>query len=155
MYKGEAWEMHRAIVPAALPQKLTWLRCNKRPNPALSTPALFDTTVRLFVVVLASAAMSFSGIPHRPKPPTTLSAHTRARRKRIIIREDVCKRAVELNMIDPAGSGKSYRVCPLLMSFTASSAEATSLLTDRTVEANRTWRIFRRRMRWEKRIPKL
>ncbi len=41
------------------------------PRPKLSTPALFETTVNSFTFVLAKAFIKFSGIPHKPKPPTS------------------------------------------------------------------------------------
>src|SRR5215475_5479190 len=37
--------------------------------PKPSTPALLETMVRSFVPLRWTAAMRFSGIPHRPKPP--------------------------------------------------------------------------------------
>jgi hypothetical protein len=39
-----------------------------RPNP--STPALFDIQVSPVTSLSARAAMQFSGIPHKPKPPS-------------------------------------------------------------------------------------
>src|SRR5213075_2312828 len=65
--------------------------CRRSPRPQSSTPALFDTQVRFFTPSVTSALIRFSGMPQRPKPPTT-------------------------------------RVEPSLMSLTASSAEATTLL---------------------------
>ena len=45
----------------------------KRNVPKLSTPALLETQVRSFAPSLATAAIKFSGMPHKPKPPTILS----------------------------------------------------------------------------------
>jgi hypothetical protein len=39
--------------------------------PKPSTPALLPTMVRPFTAV-ASAAIRFSGMPHRPKPPAAM-----------------------------------------------------------------------------------
>src|ERR1700756_5531748 len=48
--------------------------CRSRPRPPSSTPALFETQVRFFTPRFTSALMRFSGIPQRPKPPTTSRA---------------------------------------------------------------------------------
>src|ERR1051325_4082883 len=45
--------------------------CSSRPRPQSSTPALLETQVRFFTPRLTSALMRFSGMPQRPKPPTT------------------------------------------------------------------------------------
>src|ERR1051326_706706 len=45
--------------------------CSSRPRPQSSTPALFETHVRPLTPRLTIALMRFSGIPQRPKPPTT------------------------------------------------------------------------------------
>ena len=42
--------------------------------PKSSTPALLLMTVRSFVPRARSAAMRFSGMPHRPKPPIMMDA---------------------------------------------------------------------------------
>ena len=42
----------------------------RRPKPKSSTPALFETAVKSFVPVSLKAFIKFSGIPHKPKPPT-------------------------------------------------------------------------------------
>src|SRR5258705_6997022 len=42
--------------------------------PKPSTPALLLMVVRFFVPLRASARIRFSGIPHRPKPPTMMVA---------------------------------------------------------------------------------
>ena len=49
----------------------TCLFLNKIPSPKLSIPALLLTTVRSLALVLDNAVIKFSGIPHRPKPPTS------------------------------------------------------------------------------------
>src|SRR4051794_20266137 len=45
--------------------------CRRRPRPQSSTPALLETQVRSFTPRLTSALIRFSGMPQRPKPPTT------------------------------------------------------------------------------------
>src|SRR5262249_56420652 len=45
--------------------------CSRRPRPQSSTPALFETQVRFCTPRLTSARIRFSGMPQRPKPPTT------------------------------------------------------------------------------------
>ena len=40
------------------------------PRPKPSTPALFETAVRFLTPLSRRAAISASGMPHRPKPPT-------------------------------------------------------------------------------------
>src|SRR2546426_439837 len=42
--------------------------------PKSSTPALLLTTVRFFVPLRRTAAMRFSGMPHKPKPPMRMVA---------------------------------------------------------------------------------
>jgi hypothetical protein len=44
--------------------------CNNKPNPKSSTPALLLMHVRPFTPLFTNALMLFSGMPHRPKPPT-------------------------------------------------------------------------------------
>jgi len=46
----------------------------------LSTPALLETQVRFLGPFLLTAAMRFSGIPHKPKPPTILPREMRWRK---------------------------------------------------------------------------
>src|SRR5205085_3350726 len=65
-------------------------RLQQQSESQSSTPALFETHVRLFTPDFTSALIRFSGMPQRPKPPTT--------------------------SVDPSA-----------MSFTASSAERTTL----------------------------
>src|SRR5262249_40218966 len=48
---------------------LTWRFSSRTPMPKPSTPALFETIVRFFAPLRCTAAMRFSGMPHRPKPP--------------------------------------------------------------------------------------
>lgn len=36
----------------------------------IDLPALFETTVKSFAPCSRTAAISFSGMPHKPKPPT-------------------------------------------------------------------------------------
>jgi hypothetical protein len=43
---------------------------SKIPSPKLSTPALLLTTVRSLASVFDKALIKFSGIPHKPNPPT-------------------------------------------------------------------------------------
>src|SRR5712664_1218305 len=47
--------------------------------PKSSTPALFEAMVRFLVPFLRTAAIRFSGIPHRPKPPIRIVAPSRSR----------------------------------------------------------------------------
>src|SRR5262249_40990946 len=47
---------------------------SRRPSPQSSTPQLLDTTVRSLTPRRTSAAIRFSGMPQRPKPPTTIVA---------------------------------------------------------------------------------
>src|SRR5436853_827126 len=54
--------------------------CSSRPRPQSSTPALFETQVRFFTPRLTNALMRFSGIPQRPKPPTTSVAPSKTSR---------------------------------------------------------------------------
>ena len=49
---------------------LTCFDLSKIPRPKLSTPALLETTVNSLTLALAKAFIRFSGIPHKPKPPT-------------------------------------------------------------------------------------
>ena len=43
------------------------------PRPKPSTPALLEITVRSLTPLSRSAAISASGMPHRPKPPTAIN----------------------------------------------------------------------------------
>src|SRR5205085_11758093 len=45
--------------------------CRSSPSPQLSTPALFETQVRFLTPRDTTALIRFSGMPQRPKPPTT------------------------------------------------------------------------------------
>jgi len=51
---------------------LICLVCSMSPRPKLSTPALLDTAVTSFTPLFTSAAMEFSGMPQRPKPPNSI-----------------------------------------------------------------------------------
>ena len=56
-------------------EAMTFFTCrvvSKTPIPKPSTPALFPTMVRPFTPLSRSAAMRFSGMPHRPNPPAAI-----------------------------------------------------------------------------------
>src|SRR5580700_3907299 len=52
----------------------TWRFCRSRPMPKLSIPALLLTMVKSFTPLRRTAAMRFSGMPQRPKPPIRMVA---------------------------------------------------------------------------------
>src|SRR5229473_6931989 len=56
---------------------LTWRCCSSTPMPKSSTPALLLTMVRSFVPLRRTAAMRFSGMPQRPKPPIRMVTPSR------------------------------------------------------------------------------
>src|SRR3954470_11745618 len=49
---------------------LIWRVCSSSPRPKPSTPALLEMAVRFLAPESRTAAISASGMPHRPKPPT-------------------------------------------------------------------------------------
>lgn len=49
---------------------LTFLDFNKIPRPKSSTPQLLLTHVKPLTLVSFNAFIKFSGIPHKPNPPT-------------------------------------------------------------------------------------
>src|SRR5512137_1825857 len=51
---------------------LIWRVASSSPRPKPSTPALLLTQVRFLTPLSRSAAISASGMPHRPKPPTAI-----------------------------------------------------------------------------------
>ncbi len=51
---------------------LIWRVSSSWPRPKPSTPALFEMHVSPFTPESRSAAISASGMPHRPKPPTAI-----------------------------------------------------------------------------------
>src|SRR5580704_1437300 len=52
----------------------TWRFWRRRPMPKSSTPALLLTMVRSLVPLRRTAAIRFSGMPHKPKPPMRIVA---------------------------------------------------------------------------------
>src|SRR5439155_791698 len=53
---------------------LIWRVSSSRPSPKVFTPALLLITVRSFVPLRRIASIRFSGMPHRPNPPTMMLA---------------------------------------------------------------------------------